>query len=86
MGYWPADLFKNLRTSATLIEWGGEIINKEAKGFHTDTEMGSRHFPSEGYRKAAYFRSLEYVDEGGLVNLAAEIIVMHRDPNATTLM
>ncbi|CAN1286336.1 hypothetical protein LINPERPRIM_LOCUS19264, partial [Linum perenne] len=74
VGYWPADLFTNLKTSATLLEWGGEIINKEANGTHTGTQMGSGHFPSEGHGKAAYFRSLEYVDGGGLVNSATDVM------------
>ncbi|CAN1168562.1 hypothetical protein LINPERHAP2_LOCUS27881 [Linum perenne] len=70
VGYWPGSLFRNLRTSASLLEWGGEIINKNKNGLHTDTQMGSGHFPSEGYSKAAYFRSLEYVDGGGYDNPA----------------
>ncbi|CAN1168571.1 hypothetical protein LINPERHAP2_LOCUS27884, partial [Linum perenne] len=70
VGYWPGSLFRNLRTSASLLEWGGEIINKKKNGLHTDTQMGSGHFPSEGYSKAAYFRSLEYVDGGGYDNPA----------------
>ncbi|CAN1168584.1 hypothetical protein LINPERHAP2_LOCUS27886, partial [Linum perenne] len=76
VGYWPSVLFRNLRTSASLLEWGGEIINREAKQFHlhTDTQMGNGHFPSGGYRKAAYFRSLEFVDGGGFPNSAFGIM------------
>ncbi|CAN1168530.1 hypothetical protein LINPERPRIM_LOCUS19255 [Linum perenne] len=74
VGHWPGDrLFKHLPVAAALLEWGGEIINKEANGTHTGTQMGSGVFPSEGFRKAAYFRSLEYVDGGGQVNPAEGI-------------
>ncbi|CAN1168525.1 hypothetical protein LINPERPRIM_LOCUS19255, partial [Linum perenne] len=65
VGYWPGDLFTNLKKSASLLQWGGEVINKKANGFHTRTQMGSGHFPSEGFHKAAYFRSLIYFDENG---------------------
>ncbi|CAN1286321.1 hypothetical protein LINPERPRIM_LOCUS19262 [Linum perenne] len=74
VGYWPAELFKNLNTSATLMEWGGEIINNKANGTHTGTQMGSGHFPTEGDGKAAYFTNLEYVDGGGLVNSATGVM------------
>ncbi|CAN1168528.1 hypothetical protein LINPERPRIM_LOCUS19255 [Linum perenne] len=74
VGYWPGDLFTNLKKSASLLQWGGEVINKKANGFHTRTQMGSGHFPSEGFHKAAYFRSLIYFDEnGGQVNPAEGI-------------
>ncbi|CAN1168544.1 hypothetical protein LINPERPRIM_LOCUS19260 [Linum perenne] len=52
-----------MKKSASLLQWGGQIINEKANGFHTMTQMGSGHFPSEGFHKAAYFRSLEYLDE-----------------------
>ncbi|CAN1168580.1 hypothetical protein LINPERHAP2_LOCUS27884 [Linum perenne] len=50
--------------------YGGSQIIITVKINQTDTQMGSGHFPSEGYSKAAYFRSLEYVDGGGYDNPA----------------
>ncbi|CAN0878090.1 hypothetical protein LINGRAHAP2_LOCUS12282 [Linum grandiflorum] len=65
IGYWPAILFNNLKPSAKVVEWGGKVINTEPKGFHTTTQMGSGHFPREGYGKAAWFRNLEFADKFG---------------------
>ena len=62
VGYWPSSLFTYLANSATELTWGGEIYNSKIGGVHTKTQMGSGHFPSEGYGKASYFRNLQYVD------------------------
>lgn len=69
LGYWPSSLFSYLSDSASMIEWGGEIVNSEPDGQHTATEMGSGHFPEEGYGKASYFRNIQIVD--GSNNLQA---------------
>ncbi|CAL9230779.1 unnamed protein product [Arabidopsis halleri] len=62
VGYWPAELFTHLADHATTVEWGGEVVNTRASGRHTTTQMGSGHFPDEGFGKASYFRNLEVVD------------------------
>ncbi|GAB2223721.1 hypothetical protein Droror1_Dr00004461 [Drosera rotundifolia] len=62
VGYWPEFLFSHLRTHADMIQFGGEIVNSESMGYHTSTQMGSGHFPDEGFKKAAYFRNLQAVD------------------------
>lgn len=62
LGYWPSSLFSYLSQPATMIEWGGEVVNSEPGGRHTDTQMGSGHFPSEGFGRASYFSNLEVVD------------------------
>ena len=62
LGYWPALLFSYLSDSASMIEWGGEVVNSEADGQHTSTQMGSGHFPGEGFGKASYFRNIQIVD------------------------
>ncbi|KAA8515744.1 hypothetical protein F0562_018645 [Nyssa sinensis] len=69
LGYWPAFLFSNLADSASMIEWGGEVVNSEADGQHTTTQMGSGRFPEEGFGKASYFRNIQIVD--GSNNLRA---------------
>ncbi|KAG6536308.1 hypothetical protein ZIOFF_001361 [Zingiber officinale] len=69
LGYWPSFLFSYLADSASMIEWGGEVVNSEPDGEHTSTEMGSGHFPEEGYSKASYFRNIQIVD--GSNNLRA---------------
>ncbi|KAA0040111.1 uncharacterized protein E6C27_scaffold366G00860 [Cucumis melo var. makuwa] len=62
LGYWPSFLFSYLADSASMIEWGGEVVNSEADGLHTLTQMGSGHFPEEGFGKASYFRNIQVVD------------------------
>ncbi|XP_058073991.1 protein neprosin-like [Magnolia sinica] len=62
VGYWPTPLFKNLK-EATLIEWGGEVLNTAMGGIHTTTQMGSGHFPYEGPGKSSYFRNILTVDQ-----------------------
>ncbi|XP_056176543.1 uncharacterized protein LOC115694055 [Syzygium oleosum] len=66
VGYWPGEIFTTLGGSADVISWGGEIVNSEPNGRHTSTEMGSGHFPSEGFGKAAFFRNLKFVDDGSI--------------------
>uniref|UniRef100_A0A0D9XB14 Neprosin PEP catalytic domain-containing protein n=1 Tax=Leersia perrieri TaxID=77586 RepID=A0A0D9XB14_9ORYZ len=62
VGYWPAELFTHLSDHANMVEWGGEVVNTHPDGAHTATQMGSGHFASEGFGRAAYFRNLEIVD------------------------
>lgn len=45
-----------------MIEWGGEVVNTEPDGSHTSTQMGSGHFPEEGFSKASYFKNIQVVD------------------------
>ncbi|WOL12918.1 hypothetical protein Cni_G21687 [Canna indica] len=62
VGYWPAELFTHLSDHATMVEWGGEVVNMRPGGEHTSTHMGSGHFAGDGFGKASYFRNLEIVD------------------------
>ncbi|PON75646.1 hypothetical protein TorRG33x02_244950 [Trema orientale] len=66
LGYWPGSIFTTLADSSDAINFGGEIINDEADGHHTPTQMGSGHFPSEGYGKASFFGNLQYMDSNGV--------------------
>ncbi|XP_027331039.1 uncharacterized protein LOC113846697 [Abrus precatorius] len=71
VGYWPANLFSHLRNHASMLQFGGEIVNSRSRGYHTGTQMGSGHFAEEGFRKAAYFRNLQVVDwDNNLLPLA----------------
>ncbi|CAN1286389.1 hypothetical protein LINPERPRIM_LOCUS19284 [Linum perenne] len=65
IGYWPAELFKNLNTTAKLIEWGGCVVNTKVGKFEIASEMGSGHYPTEGFGKAAFFSNLGFVIEDG---------------------
>ncbi|OIT02086.1 hypothetical protein A4A49_32922 [Nicotiana attenuata] len=62
VGYWPSFLFSHLQNHASMIQFGGEIVNSRSMGFHTSTQMGSGHFADEGFGKASYFRNLQLVD------------------------
>ncbi|KAK4763420.1 hypothetical protein SAY86_009188 [Trapa natans] len=63
VGYWPSELFTHLRDHASMVQFGGEIVNsQQSSRSHTGTQMGSGHFAVEGFRKASYFRNLETVD------------------------
>ncbi|GMP42066.1 hypothetical protein CsSME_00011932 [Camellia sinensis var. sinensis] len=71
VGYWPTSLFSYLADSASKIEWGGEVLNYASGGQHTTTQMGSGHFPKEGFGKASYIKNIQIVD--GSNNLIAPI-------------
>ncbi|TVU11234.1 hypothetical protein EJB05_44807 [Eragrostis curvula] len=62
IGYWPSYLFTHLARHANMVQFGGEVVNTRPSGSHTATQMGSGHFPNEGFDRAAYFRNLQVVD------------------------
>jgi hypothetical protein len=62
LGYWPSSIFTDLASNATTVSFGGEIYDSGQSGHHTTTQMGSGHFPSEGFGKASYFRNIQYMD------------------------
>ncbi|XP_074351659.1 protein neprosin-like [Apium graveolens] len=64
VGYWPASLFTNLADGADMIQWGGQVVDIVSDGQHTTTQMGSGHFPAEGFSKAAYFKNIQVVTNG----------------------
>ncbi|KAJ0724860.1 putative neprosin [Helianthus annuus] len=76
IGYWPSSLFTHLRKSASMIQWGGEIINTRSQGRHTTTQMGSGQFPKLWYRKASYIRKIETVDQSNALR-TAEVSTYH---------
>ncbi|KAK6252500.1 hypothetical protein QUC31_014220 [Theobroma cacao] len=81
VGYWPSFLFTHLRDHASMVQFGGEIVNSRPGGFHTSTEMGSGHFAREGFGKASYFRNLQVVDwDNNLIPLA-NLRVLADHPN-----
>ncbi|KAL6848107.1 hypothetical protein ACP4OV_022235 [Aristida adscensionis] len=72
VGYWPSSLFTHLGGHADMVQFGGEVVNSRPGGSHTPTQMGSGHFPREGFNRAAYFRNLQLVDwDNSLVPAAA---------------
>ncbi|XP_051136760.1 uncharacterized protein LOC127255315 [Andrographis paniculata] len=64
VGYWPSFLFTHMQKHASMVQFGGEVVNMPTTGHHTSTQMGSGHFSGEGFGRASYFRNLEVVDWG----------------------
>ncbi|KAJ0876322.1 putative neprosin [Helianthus annuus] len=81
LGYWPATLFSYLTESASLIEWGGEVVNTASDGQHTTTQMGSGQFPQEGFSKASYFRNIQIVDESNSLRDPKDLNTFSEQPN-----
>lgn len=81
VGYWPSELFTHLADRATMVEWGGEIVNSRAKNEHTSTQMGSGRFADEGFAKASYFRNLEIVDSDNNLSPARDITTLAENIN-----
>ncbi|KAK7407234.1 hypothetical protein VNO78_08968 [Psophocarpus tetragonolobus] len=81
VGYWPSFLFTHLRDHASMVQFGGEIVNSRQSGTHTSTQMGSGHFAGEGFGKASYFRNMQVVDwDNNLVPLS-NLRVLADHPN-----
>lgn len=85
LGYWPAFLFSYLADSASMIEWGGEIVNSDANGQHSTTHMGSGHFPEEGFGRASYFRNIEIVDGNNILRAPKDISTFTEQSNCYTV-
>ena len=66
VGYYPRSLFdgNGLRDQASEVDFGGEIIDEQPGGRHTKTDMGSGHFPADGFGYAAYQRQIRYITTG----------------------
>ncbi|KAL3537234.1 hypothetical protein ACH5RR_000600 [Cinchona calisaya] len=75
IGYWPQNLFQDLALydSASLVEWGGEVLNTQSDGQHTTTQMGSGHFPEEKFGGASFFKNIKVVDEHNSLRPPSEL-------------
>ncbi|XP_023635778.1 uncharacterized protein LOC17881299 [Capsella rubella] len=63
LGYWPGSLLKDLRHSATAVQWGGEVYSPKVRNKpHTKTSMGSGEWASNLYGKACYFTNIKIMD------------------------
>ncbi|XP_077221096.1 protein neprosin-like [Tasmannia lanceolata] len=81
VGYWPSYLFNRLANHATMVQFGGEIVNTHPSGFHTSTQMGSGHFAEEGFRKSSYFRNLQVVDWDNNLIPTSNLRILADHPN-----
>ncbi|XP_065036735.1 protein neprosin-like [Musa acuminata AAA Group] len=78
VGYWPSELIPKLTSDgAKEIFWGGQVYpgNKRIKRLR-NLEMGSGHFPEEGYAKAAFVSKIMYALHDGpeLINPSSDQI------------
>jgi len=75
VGYYPRSLFNanGLRDAADNVDFGGEIVNTKPDGQHTRTDMGSGHWPYEGYSWTAYQRAIRYVDTSNYYQRATKL-------------
>lgn len=64
-----------------MVQFGGEVVNSRASGFHTSTQMGSGHFAGEGFGKASYFRNLQVVDWDNSLIPLSNLRVLADHPN-----
>ncbi|KAL1552101.1 hypothetical protein AAHA92_12943 [Salvia divinorum] len=81
VGYWPTELFTHLTDRATMVEWGGEVVNSQPNDQHTSTQMGSGHYAEAGFGKASYFRNLEIVDSDNSLSSARDISTLAENTN-----
>ena len=68
VGYYPGSMFDTtgLRTYGSVLHWYGEIVDI-GDNENSYTDMGSGHFASEGYGKAAWMRLLKYWSTGDVL-------------------
>ncbi|KAL5990291.1 hypothetical protein ACLOJK_011188 [Asimina triloba] len=81
VGYWPAGLFTHLADHATMVEWGGEVVNTRSNGRHTSTQMGSGEFAESGFGHASYIRNLELVDADNSLSSVQSISTLAENTN-----
>ncbi|KAL2249206.1 UNVERIFIED_CONTAM: hypothetical protein Sindi_2394300 [Sesamum indicum] len=86
VGYWPNELFTHLADHATMVEWGGEIVNSHPNNDHTSTQMGSGRFAEDGFGRASYFRNLEIVDADNSLGSAQDITTLAENTNCYNIM
>jgi len=62
MGYYPSTLYNSggLQSQADSVLWGGEVVDAGDHPERTQTDMGSGHWPEDGWQKCAYMNGLLY--------------------------
>ncbi|KAB8098984.1 hypothetical protein EE612_028761 [Oryza sativa] len=64
IGYWPSSQFSYMKEMASKALWGGYVQGPTAS--EDSPQMGSGHFASEGYGKAAFVRDIQVVNEDNM--------------------
>ncbi|CAD6252406.1 unnamed protein product [Miscanthus lutarioriparius] len=79
VGYWPSSIFSYLQDSASSVEWGGEVFSPDAG--QTSTQMGSGHFPNEGFGKASHIKNMLVVDSSNTLRLPSGVNLLAEQSN-----
>ena len=81
VGYYPSNLFDNngLRPRGSRVSFYGEIIDDTPESGHTRTDMGSGHFPSDGFSYAAYQRTVRTITTGTVWNIRPMLDISRTD-------
>uniref|UniRef100_A0ACD5ZAU6 Uncharacterized protein n=1 Tax=Avena sativa TaxID=4498 RepID=A0ACD5ZAU6_AVESA len=81
-GYWPSTLFSFLNYKGDFVFWGGFVQGPTVSS--NAPQMGSGHFASEGYGKAAYIRNAQILNENNkYVTPDGNVKVDHGTSNST---
>ncbi|KAL3746829.1 hypothetical protein ACJRO7_015727 [Eucalyptus globulus] len=63
VGYFPASLFSTLKTSAVMVNWGGQVYSTMVKKSpHTRTAMGSGKYSEALHGHACYINHVRIMD------------------------
>ena len=83
VGYYPSNLFDNngLKPRGSQAHFYGEIIDRQPGGRHTKTDMGSGHFPSDGFGYAAYQRRIRTITTSNVWNIRPMLSTSRTDAN-----
>ncbi|WOK99893.1 hypothetical protein Cni_G08605 [Canna indica] len=83
IGYWPPSIFTtSLAEHADEVQFGGMVVsNVEPGGSHTTTQMGSGHFGSEGFKRAAFFRNLGVITSEAIFEPVDKVRLLAEKPN-----
>ncbi|KAK1266344.1 hypothetical protein QJS04_geneDACA002515 [Acorus gramineus] len=64
VGYYPDSIFPPLSfTNASIINWGGAVLNRRNGGRHTSTEMGSGVYARHGVGESAFVERCEISED-----------------------
>eukprot|EP00253_Pinus_taeda_P003151 PITA_03151 len=66
LGWWPTSMFKSLANNAVTVGLGGQVLFYLGTP-SSKTEMGSGHFPDEGFGGSAHVSNIQISNDEGVV-------------------
>lgn len=80
VGYWPKELFTDLKSHAEEAGWGGRVYSPIGSPL-ASPPMGSGHKSGEGPKKSCYVEEMQYVKagQGSFEDLNADLLLSHVD-------